>query len=99
MIFMRRRCATGGFMSRVRFTPNQFATRVFNLHASEYEGKGIIDVMEIALTTPMAERYLFAQDPFGGGRTEGDIKMMVNPDEPDRSKIETRVIGRLQKLE
>lgn len=86
-------------MSKVRFLPNGFAKKVFNLHADEYLGEGIGDVMATALTTPMADRYIFAQDPFRGGSTEGEMKIVMNPDERDVSRMEYAVIGRVQKLD
>ena len=86
-------------MSKVRFLPNGYAKKIFNLHADEYLGEGLVDVMATALSPPIADRYIVAQDPFWGGRKEGEMSILTNPDERDASKMEFAVIGRVQKID
>lgn len=82
-----------------RFIPNSFATRMFNLAAPGYTDEGMTGALEQALGKENYDRYMIAQDPLCGGKAEGTVAIILNPDErdPDRMRFET--IGTIQKID
>jgi hypothetical protein len=82
-----------------RFIPNSFATRMFNLAAAGYTDEGMTAVLEQALGKENYDRYMIAQDPLCGGKSEGNVSIILNPDEADPRHMRFETIGTIQKIE
>lgn len=76
-----------------RYTPNGFATKMFNLTAPGYTNEGMTGVLEDAIGKENYDRYMIAQDPLCGGRTEGNINIILNRGETDPQKMRFESIG------
>jgi hypothetical protein len=82
-----------------RFIPNSFATRMFNLVAPGYTDQGMTNVLEQALGKENYDRYMIAQDPLCGGRSEGIVKIILNPDETHPGNMRFEAIGTILKID
>lgn len=80
-----------------KFVPNQFAREKFNL-AAEYTAPGMTPVLEQALGKGNYDRYMVAQDPLAGGRSSGEISIILNPDERSPSRMSFASIGTIYKI-
>jgi len=85
-------------MSQYEFIPNDFAKRMFNLAAVSYRSTGLTSLFEEALGEEDARKYVFAQDPLSGGKTEGEIKIIANPEEQNFNKRVACPIGIIRRL-
>lgn len=82
-----------------KFVPNQMAREAFNLAAPEYVGQGMIAMLKKALGEQNFERHMIAQDPLGDNRVSGEIKIILNPDEPNPALKRFEPIGTICKLD
>jgi len=80
-------------MSFYEYIPNRYASEKFNLTAQSYSGTGLTPLLEHALGQTNYNRYVVAQDPLCGGKSEGDIDIIVNPDERNPAAMVFRSIG------
>lgn len=82
-----------------RYIPNGFATEMFNLTAPGYTGDGMTGVLEDAIGKANYDQYMVAQDPLCGGKTEGDIRIVLNRDERDLNRLRFASIGVIRRIE
>ena len=82
-----------------RYIPNGFATKMFNLAAPAFTGDGMTGVLEEAIGKANYDRYMIAQDPLCGGRTEGNIDIILNPGETSPDRMRFACIGVIQSIE
>ena len=82
-----------------RYIPNGFATQMFNLSAPAYQGAGMTGVLEDAIGKANYDRYMIAQDPLCGGKTEGKIDIILNPGETNPDRMQFASIGVIRQVE
>jgi len=79
-----------------KFIPNSVAQELLGTTKSNYTGDGMTPLLEEAIGKEKYDRYILAQDPLCGGKTEGDIKIILNPGECDPNKMQYASIGKIQ---
>lgn len=86
-------------MGMYKFVPNQMAREAFNLAAPEYVGHGMIAMLKKTLGEQNFEKHMIAQDPLGDDRVSGEIRIILNPDEPNPALKRFESIGTIFKLD
>ena len=86
-------------MSQFKFIPNEFAKKMFNLSARSYAGEGMTPLLQQVLGSENYNKYVIAQDPLCGGKSEGAISIILNNNERDPKKMNFASIGLIQKTE
>lgn len=85
-------------MSGFKFVPNALAKEMFNLAAAEYVGNGMSPLLETVLGKDNYDRYIVAQDPLCGGKTSGEIRIILNRAERNHTLHRFAAIGTIHRL-
>lgn len=85
-------------MSQYKFTPNGFASEMFNLHAIEYTGEGMENLLRQVLGTRNYREYMVPQTPLSGEKTEGEVIILLNQHVLSTKPMEFKSIGTIQRL-
>lgn len=82
-----------------KYFPNNFAIAKFELMEKEYQGRFLTQLLENTLGRENFARFVSKQEPlFVEKKLLAEVRIILNPDEPDCQKFKFLSIGTVEKF-